>query len=482
MGKESLVKMNAGDKPSERMLMNMASQIISRAAMASKLGKSYGGDRDIYTALGYNKNPQFNDFYTRYQRQDVAKRIVKAPVSSSWRQKPLISEMGDEETAFEKAWSIMVKDKNIFHYLTRADRISGIGKYGILLMGFSDGKPLKEQVEKADQLLYLRPYSEASAEITEWEKDANNERYGKPVIYKLQPASADRGQSLVLNAHHSRVIHIAEESEEDDVYGTPRMLSVLNRLQDLELISGGSAEMFWRGAFPGMGFKAEDGAQWDPQSTADLQSEIEDYMHGLKRYIRLKGVEVDEFSMQVSDPSNHVSILLDLISGATGIPKRILIGSERGELASSQDENNWNSRIDERRVDHCEPMILRPFIDKQIEVGTLPPPTSKEYEIEWPPLTSPDEEQQATVSKLKTEALAKYAGTPGADLLIPPEFFYKKFMGLNEEEIEQINEMVDGMLDDERSQIMEERTQLDKEREEMSRQTPPPGEEDLDEE
>ena len=37
-----------------------------------------------------------------------------------------------------------------------------------------------------------------------------------------------------------------------------------------------------------------------------------------------------------------------MISAETGIPKRILTGSERGELASSQDRDNWFERYPER--------------------------------------------------------------------------------------------------------------------------------------
>ena len=101
---------------------------------------------------------------------------------------------------------------------------------------------------------------------------------------------------------------------------------------------------------------------------------MDSYLHGFQRYLRLQGIDIQELKPQLADPSNHFAVLINMISIATGIPKRILLGSERGELASSQDEKNWADQIDSRRKDHCEPMILRPLIDSLIGVGVLPEP------------------------------------------------------------------------------------------------------------
>jgi len=474
--KSNVIQMNES-MVANRELMALASTMVSRAKLASALGKSYDGDRNIYTALGYKTSPTFDDYYARYSRQDIAKRIVNAPADSSWRKKPEVSESEDGETAFEKAWTELLDDTLVYHYLTRVDRITGIGEYGVLLMGFDDGLELYEPIEKAKQLLYIRPYSQINATVKNWDTDTGSERYGKPLLYSLKPANAERTTVQPLEVHYSRVLHIAENCEEDDIYGTPRLKSVLNRLQDLELVSGGSAEMFWRGAFPGLGFQADADAEWDPQVLTDLRTEIEEYMHGMKRYLRLKGIDIEQLTPQVADPSKHISVLIDLISGATGIPKRILIGSERGELASSQDENNWNARVAERREDFAEPIILRPFINKLIEVGVLPEPKDG-YTIFWPPITSPDEKTDADVLKIKTEAITKYSATPGADLLIPPDFYLTKFLGLSEEEVQQIEQMITTLIASEQKKIEEERAQMEIERAKRQKELDVEGDED----
>ena len=104
-------------------------------------------------------------------------------------------------------------------------------------------------------------------------------------------------------------------------------------------------------------------------------------MHGLNRYLRTQGVDAEQLApgMQGADPSNIIDKELDFIAGAAGIPKRILIGSERGELASTQDEAAWSSRIMERREQHATPNMLAPTIDRLMKLGCL---DRQGYEIE----------------------------------------------------------------------------------------------------
>jgi hypothetical protein len=118
-----------------------------------------------------------------------------------------------------------------------------------------------------------------------------------------------------------------------------------------------------------------------PQDEQNIKKTMQDYMHQLSRTIYSRGADVKLLNMPVADPSNHVSVILDLIAGSTGIPKRILIGSERGELSSSQDENNFINRVEERQQNFAEPVILRKVVDRFIALGALPDP--KGYDVIW---------------------------------------------------------------------------------------------------
>jgi hypothetical protein len=66
----------------------LRSALVSRTQLLSTLGKSYGGNRDLYTELGYPLVLNFTDFQARYSRQDIAKACIDRPINSTWRKKP----------------------------------------------------------------------------------------------------------------------------------------------------------------------------------------------------------------------------------------------------------------------------------------------------------------------------------------------------------------------------------------------------------
>ena len=134
---------------------------------------------------------------------------------------------------------------------------------------------------------------------------------------------------------------------------------------------------------------------------------------------------------------------IDLIACATRIPKRILMGSERGELASSMDEQSWLDMITARRQQHLEPTIVRPLIDRLIEVGVLSEP-KEGYTVIWPDLMTTSDKEIADVGKARAKALKDYLDS-GADQIVPPEIFLEKVMGFSEEDRERIRLILEGI-------------------------------------
>jgi hypothetical protein len=118
---------------------------------------------------------------------------------------------------------------------------------------------------------------------------------------------------------------------------------------------------------------------------------------------------------------------------------RLLTGSERGELASSMDRDNWLDYIDERRQWFAEPMLVKPFIDKMILCGVLPQP-AQTYSITWPEMRNPTQKEMADTGLTRANALKTYATAPGADMLMPPEQFLRLCMGLNDDQVNEAME------------------------------------------
>lgn len=434
----------------QRELINLFTSTMQRRSdLANRLGYSFKNDeRDLYKALGFPQTLQFQHYWAFYTREGVATKVVDIPVDSCWQKPPELRELGDEgvekanDTKFETEWKELVKKRKIWHYLTRIDKLSGIGKFGVLLMGFNDGAgKLEEEVTRATELIYLRPYKEDSVSIETYESNTSDERYGLPLMYRLKITKSEGGEVEEL-VHWSRLLHVAEGLLEDDIMGIPRMRNVYNLIAGLNLVSGGSGEMFWRGAFPGLAFILDKDAELDVDQDSDaLNSEINDYIHDLQRTIKLQGMKIQSLAPQVADPSKHVEILMTMIAASRGIPKRIFMGTERGELASSQDESAWNRKIEERQTNYCDPGLVRPFVDRCISVGVLPEP-KEGYEIEWPDVSVPTEEQTIDIAKKKTEALVAYSNSSATELL-PFDIFLKEILGLSDELIEQVQQRID---------------------------------------
>jgi hypothetical protein len=215
---------------------------------------------------------------------------------------------------------------------------------------------------------------------------------------------------------------------------------VLNYLMDLDKLVGGSAEMFWQGAFPGFAFKLDAGATAETQDLDDVKDQIFNFIHKFQRWLRLQGIDVQSLAPQVADPGPHVAAQVDMISAATGLPKRILLGSERGELASSEDKDNWADQTKDRQSNICEPVILRPFIDRMMFAGVLP---EVEYVIQWPDPSAPDDAARAEVGSKRAMSLAAYVNALGSDRIIPPEAVPEVLLGMTADQAATLTEGIE---------------------------------------
>lgn len=418
------------------MFKYLSSVIRSRTELIARMGKSFNESRNLYKACGYPETLDFYDYMARYERQEVAKRIINAPVFATWRIPPDIEEDSDPETSteFEKKWEKLVEKTRLWHYIRRSDILAGIGKYSVLLLGFDDGLELNKPVTKASNLSFIQPYSEPNAIIERYNTDNTSERYGMPEEYRIK-LTVDNQRIRDEVVHWSRIIHISEGLLEDNFYGTPRLKCVYNRLQDLETIVAGSAEMFWQGAFPGVIYSMDKDADPDSQTIAQMDDEILKYVHKMRRYMKLQGVTPHQLSPKIQDPTNWVMTQLKLISTGSTVPLRILIGSERGQLASTQDDGNWHDRIDERRTDFGE-NILRDLINRFIKIGILP--KVEDYKINWPDIDALGEEEQAKVGKIRSDTLLSYSNAINAQNIYPPKYFLKNELRLSKDVVREI--------------------------------------------
>jgi hypothetical protein len=414
---------------------------VIRSRLASFMGYSHEGTRDLYSSFGYPREVTIQELRAMYDRNDIAHRIVKAFPQATWRDVPVIrDERGNSSEAGTKSYSPFVeaveklfKRHRVMHFFDRADRLASIGRYGILVIGYRDGGELSEPLKTSNApLSYLSPYSEDNVQVSTWDMDTKSERFGKPEVYNLTRqslVSTPAPPMTALRVHWTRVIHLSEFLESDEVYGTPRLLPIYNRLKDLEKVVGGAAENYWLTANRGMMFSIDKEAQISQEDKDAMKAQAEEFQHQLRRYMIGQGLTATPMTGEDHDPGPTVDRLLDLISGAVGIPKRILIGSERGELSSAQDENNWSERIEERRENFASPAVIQPFINAMVSTGNLPKPEG-EWWVEWGDVGALGAQAEAEIMERKTNALVSYAMAPGAEMIVPMQEFRKDFLGL----------------------------------------------------
>ena len=423
--------------------LQVVGSLVARMELANKMGtQQYGGDRDMTQALGYKETITYADYYARYKRQDMAKAIIDRPVKSTWQGGVEIIEADDDkETKLEKAWVDLEDKLHITSVLSRLDRLTGIGRYGILLLGLGDVPDMESFAKpaKSKELHYLQPFSEGSAEIKSYEENPLSARFGQPEFYELTIAGTAGNNNI--KVHHSRVLHIVDDPLESEVEGSPKLEVVFNRLMDLEKIVGGDAEMFWRGARPGYQGLVDKDFQATTTTKENLRTQIDEMEHNLRRLIVNEGVKFEALEQQISDPKNHVDIQIQMISAVTRIPKRILTGSERGELSSAQDADEWKTFIQNRREDYAEVRIIRPFVDRLISLGVLPK-SQERYSVKWQDLFAISEKEQVAIGKERSTSLKEYASNPLAQEIVPPPIFLEYFLGLPQDKLDMVLEML----------------------------------------
>lgn len=406
----------------------MSSTLTKRAQLASRAGQQFGGRRDINEVLGYPLGLDAEDYANMYERGDIAARIVDAYPDATWGEPPAIvmPDTDDGEGAQKpvEGFEELAKKHQVWRSLHRLDRLTNMGHYGVLVIGLDGGEPMHTPARGNDhKLLYLQPHSERTADIVRWDIRPDSPRFGMPFEYNITTGVNWTGTGAgerVMRVHYSRVIHVAERAQEDISIGTPRLKRIWNRMMDLDKLLGGGAEIYWQNAAQIIAFIADANTQFEEGEADQMGEQLEEMQHGLRRHLRLRGVQPEQLAagLMGSDPSNLIDKELDFIAGATGIPKRILIGSERGELASSQDETAWSNRIMERREQHAGPNIIEPLIDRLMQFGCL---TKQPYEVQWPEEDTLGEQARSEIAKLKVETISAYNGMPGNETIASPD-------------------------------------------------------------
>lgn len=422
--------------------LNIFAALQQRAQLAQRLGMMFDGRRNLHELLGYKPVLTYLDLKARYIRQHIAHRVCRIYPEATWAQPPSVDEdnTSETDTPFEAAWKALEERLHVFNLLERTDVLANLGQYACLLIGLRGQSDLSlpaRPVQSIDDVIYLTPYSEQFAQVVQLEMNPGVPTFGQPLYYTFHYGRgsnlAQTGPSIPTlpgRVHASRVLHVADDILDDEVYAIPRLEPVFDLFDDTYKVEGGSAEQFWQDAKKRLVFALRDEFTMTPQDEAALTTEVEEFVHELRPYVRLQGMDVTAIPGTVASPKEHMEVILMLIAATLGCPKRMLEGTERGSLASSQDEAAWLQRVLRRQVQYGERRMLRPLLDRLIALHALPTPV-KPYTISWDNLLSLSEEQQGAVAKDVATAVDTYASGL-ASTIVTPEEFRSVYLGLKE--------------------------------------------------
>lgn len=378
-----------------------ASLVMNRRDFASRANITFGGDRRIHDALGYANELSIDDFRSRYQRSEIAARVVEMYPKDTWRGgfKVIETEDPEETTPFEAAWDALALRLNLAKVFERVDILARLGRYAALVTGAPGNvdQPLK-RVSKPEDIAYVTAFAEDDAVFNERDvvTDVRDPRCGYPNFYHIRRMHGAQ-KFFSDRYHYTRITHVAEGALDHPLFAPPVLERVWNRLDDLEKVVGAGSEAFWLRAHQGFVLAFDKEQVLEDDDIESYHDKAEEFAHQQRRTLALQGGTFESLGSDVADFSPQVAALISLIAGGTAYPQRMLIGSERGELASTEDRMAYERRVDDRRDGHAEPVIVRPFIDLMIKIKALPEP--KEYSIRWPGVDNLDDSGRALVAR-----------------------------------------------------------------------------------
>jgi len=403
-------------------------------------------NRDYYGQFGYPQRIDREDYQRLFNRNPLASRVVRAFPTECWQTHPEIFDRdAPSESAFETEVRQLVMDHNVWGTLERADILSGIGAYGIIVFGLDDDAPMDSPVVGYEEgtcnhnLLFLRVFPHSMVRISSFCTDPTSPRYGNPEIYSIQQRPMVdfevevTGEFSTLNVHWSRVLHVADNRETSEIFGVPRLQLVYNILLDVEKVLGCSGEMFYKGTYPGYAVTTKNVGMPQQFNSEELERKFAELHNGYQRFIGLQNADITALPSMYSEPSGLLDQYVQMIAIALGIPDRILKGSERGELASGQDAVLWNARVQGRRDGYCVPCIVRPFINRLVRYGAVKAAVNNDYSIEWKGSESQDPLISADYANKLLNNLQLYASNDLQRFIAPKDFLIK-FMQCTDDE------------------------------------------------
>jgi hypothetical protein len=429
-----------------------------RAARAQYLGGLLGAldakRPSAWVQYGYPEEITFEKLLSAYERGGAGHGAVHRLLGKCWEQNPRIKTPdADDESAWEKKAAKVLKAVQAFKKLRDFDRRNMVGRFAGLIYRVADSQTLDQPLTKASKLVDLVPVFENQLKVTKWVDDQRAENFGDPAMYQYrsrppQTLDTQAQPEQWVDVHPSRVQIFAEGSVGNMFDGVPLLRAGFNALVDLEKITGGSAESFLKNSARTVVFEYDPQSQpqaikaADGSTTKSVREVHSEQTRELNRNqdsaIVLQGGKANTLQTTISDPTGPFETAANVFACSVEIPFTILFGQQTGRLASDQDQRDFTSRCKGRQQFELTPM-LEEFVTRMQECGVI---DAGEFEIEWPDLGAPTDEQRLTNAKTMAD-VAKVCFDAG--MTLPPfkEQEIRKAAGYEEYPAAEVKKMED---------------------------------------
>lgn len=374
-----------------------------------------GTKHNHYADFGYPSNISFDMLYHMYKRNGLAQAAVQRTVNKTWQSNPELWETEDpDETSLEAEIRRRFDDLRFWQRLAEADRRALVGGYSAVVLRFADGQRFDQPVSLVRGgllgLVEVIPVWASQLTVVEWVTDETSDYFGQPSMFQFNEVPVgnqlnNTKPAIAKRIHPNRVL---VWSSDDTVNADSFLSPGYNDLIDLEKIKGAGGEGFWKNARSAPVLEIDKDAKLkdmaaamnvDPSQVADAMNEqVDQFQKGFDQVLMLQGMVLKGQSITLPSPEHFFNIALQSFAASITMPIKILVGSQTGERASTEDANEWNQSNMGRRTNWVLPSI-RALIHRLEEFRVLP---EKDWVIHWDDLT------EATMAE-KLDRAAKMA-------------------------------------------------------------------------
>jgi hypothetical protein len=371
-----------------------------------------GMKHNHYKDFGFPEEVDFDLLYSYYSRNSLARAAVDKTTRKTWQDPPWLLEKprdGSEgpmkkETRLEKAIRQHFTKIRLWTKVMEADRRSLVGRYAAVILRVADGKPTNEPLESVsgglDALIDVIPAWESQLKVSEWDTDQNSLTYGEPKMFEydegtigpttgISPSAIGKARKLTL--HPSRVVIWSIDGTMDC---DSALKAGVNDLLSIEKIVGAGGEGFWKIAKASPILEMDKEADLikmakamniEPDKIADVMNQqVGDWQRGFDELLMVQGMTAKPQKVELVDPEHFFMNALQCFAASFDIPLKVLVGTQTGERASSEDASQWNQTCNFRRKNTVIPNILQ-IVNRLEGCGILK--ENPEWFVDWTDLT-----------------------------------------------------------------------------------------------